>query len=418
MDVPDERLLAVVDHLHGPLGAQREHRGVDLHGQVLTPTERAAHSSEVDAHLLGREVEAGRDLVAIDVQPLRRDVDVDPALAVRDRDARLGPEEGLILLPDLVEAGDGDVAGELGIAASDDHRTHHVRPRVVAVAVARRRPVGVQRLHLGRALGVDHRLERLVLDANGCRRAARLLRLLGRDDRDGLAEVANPVARENGLIRELEPVGLLPRHVLVREHGVDSRKRAGRRDVDLEDARVRVWAPHGLAPEHPRGLQVAGVRELAGDLRNGVGAARAASPRAPEGGSAWSCSSGRRLVDGVEDLLVPGAAAEVARQRLADLVVARIRDAAQEVGRGDDEAGRAEPALDRARIGERLLHGMEVAVLGEPFDGDDLVALRLRREDETRAHELSVEENRARSALALLARVLRPRQCRADRGGR
>ena len=113
VDVPDERLLAVVDHLHGPLGAQREHRRVDLHRQVLTATERAAHAGQVDAHLLGREVEARRDLVAIDVEPLRRDVDVDPALAVRDRDARLGPEERLILLPDLVEAGDGDVAGEL-----------------------------------------------------------------------------------------------------------------------------------------------------------------------------------------------------------------------------------------------------------------------------------------------------------------
>ncbi len=318
VDVPDERLLAVVDHLHGPLGAQREHRGVDLHGQVLTPAERAAHTGQVDAHLLGREVEAGRDLVAIDVEPLRRDVDVDPALAVRDRDARLGPEEGLILLPDLVEAGDGDVAGELGIAASDDHRTHHVRPRVVAVAVARGRPVGVQRLHLGRALRVDHRLERLVLDANGCRRATRLLRLLGRDDRDGLAEVANPVARENGLIRELEPVGLLPRHVLVREHGVDSRKRAGRRDVDLEDAGVRVRAAHRLAPEHPRGLQVAGVRELAGDLRNGVGAAparRRAPPREGRRGrahraAAW-CTASRIFWYPVQRQRLPESASRI-----------------------------------------------------------------------------------------------------------
>ena len=39
-----------------------------------------------------------------------------------------------------------------------------VRSRVVAVAVTHRRPVGVERLLFGRALGVDDELERLVLD--------------------------------------------------------------------------------------------------------------------------------------------------------------------------------------------------------------------------------------------------------------
>ena len=87
--VADERLLAVVDHLHGPVRVQREQRGVDLHREVLAAAERAAHAGEVDPHLLRLEPEAGRDLVAVDVQPLRGDVDVDAALAVRDREPRL-----------------------------------------------------------------------------------------------------------------------------------------------------------------------------------------------------------------------------------------------------------------------------------------------------------------------------------------
>ncbi len=73
------------------------------------------------------------------------------------------------------------------------------------------RPVDVQRLHLGRTLRVDDRLERLVLDSHGCSRPASLLGLLGGDDRDRLAEVADPVDREHGLIRKLEPVQLLSR---------------------------------------------------------------------------------------------------------------------------------------------------------------------------------------------------------------
>ena len=83
---------------------------MDLHREVLAAAERAADAGEVDPHLLGREAEARRDLVAVDVQPLRGDVDVDAALAVRDREPRLRAEERLVLDPDLVDALDRDVA--------------------------------------------------------------------------------------------------------------------------------------------------------------------------------------------------------------------------------------------------------------------------------------------------------------------
>ena len=58
----------------------------------------------------GVEPEARRDLVAVDVQPLRRDVDVDAALAVGNREPRLRPEERLVLDAELVDAADRDVA--------------------------------------------------------------------------------------------------------------------------------------------------------------------------------------------------------------------------------------------------------------------------------------------------------------------
>ena len=149
-------------------------------------------------------------------------------------------------------------------------RAHDVRARIVAVPVAHRRAVGMERLHLGRALGIGHRLERLVLDAHGRSGAPRLLGLLRGDDRDGLAEVAHAVEGEHRLVGELEAVGLLAGDVLVREHRVDAGHRARLRGVDREDPRVRVRAAHGVPPEHPRSVQVARVRELAGDLRDGV----------------------------------------------------------------------------------------------------------------------------------------------------
>ena len=110
VDVARERLGAVVDHLHRTARVQREQRAVDLHREVLAPAERAADAGEVHPHLLRAQGEARRHLVAVDVEPLGRDVDVDAALAVRHREARLGAEEGLILDPDLVRPGHDDVS--------------------------------------------------------------------------------------------------------------------------------------------------------------------------------------------------------------------------------------------------------------------------------------------------------------------
>ena len=81
---------------------ERQQRAVDLHREVLAPAERAADPGEVDPHLLGPQAEARRDLVAVDVEPLGRDVDVDAALAVRDGEPGLGAEEGLVLDRQLV----------------------------------------------------------------------------------------------------------------------------------------------------------------------------------------------------------------------------------------------------------------------------------------------------------------------------
>ena len=79
---PTKDSSPVVDDLHRTVRVEREHRPVDLHREILAPAERAADAGEVDAHLLGPQPQTRRDLVAIVVQPLRRDVDVDSALAV------------------------------------------------------------------------------------------------------------------------------------------------------------------------------------------------------------------------------------------------------------------------------------------------------------------------------------------------
>jgi hypothetical protein len=128
----------------------------------------------------------------------------------------------------------------------------------------------MQWLLLGRPLHLDHRLERLVLDSDRSGGAARLLGLLSGDEGDRLAEVADAVDREHRLVGELESVGLLPGHVLVRHDRVDAGHADGLGDVDREDPRVGVRAANRLPPEHPGRIEVARVRELARDLGDAV----------------------------------------------------------------------------------------------------------------------------------------------------
>ena len=143
------------------------------------------------------------------------------------------------------------------------------------VAVRVRPGIRMQRLRLGRALRVGDRDERLVVDDDQRGGAPCLLRMLRGDERDRLAEVADAVDREHGLVEELEPVRLATRHVGVREHRVHACDAERARQVDRAHPRVRVRAAKRVAPEHPGRLQVAGVRELAGGLRHAVDAAHA-----------------------------------------------------------------------------------------------------------------------------------------------
>ena len=182
------------------------------------------------------------------MEPLRGDVDIYTALAVGDDEPRLGTEECLVLNADLVDALDRHVTLRLRIAVPDHHVTDDVRSWIVAVSVPHRGAPRVQRLRLGRTLHLGDGGKLLIDDADRGGGSARLLWMLGRDEGDSLAEVADTFGRKHGLVGELEPVGLLPRNVIMGQHRMDTRHGQRRRDVDLDDARMRVWAAKRVAP--------------------------------------------------------------------------------------------------------------------------------------------------------------------------
>ena len=137
------------------------------------------------------EAEAGGDLLAVLVQPLRGDVQLDAAAAgVGDRQRRLEAEERLVLHADLVGALDDDVAGRRRVAAA---RSRWWRMTLPSGWIGGWRAVD-------RRLGVDQRLEHLV-------RRRRSRRAPGGTSRGGRRRRRRPARRRSARRRWRTPAG-------------------------------------------------------------------------------------------------------------------------------------------------------------------------------------------------------------------
>src|SRR5438445_6305688 len=162
----------------------------------------------------------------------------------------------------------------------------------------------------------------------------------------------------------------------------------------------------------PRTLAVAStLRSAFPTTRRAVGRSAAFLPRAirrragrrgaltPQTG----CGQLHRLVD----LDVAGAAAEVARQSLLDVVATGARVVGEERVGGEEEGWGAVAALGGAQHREGFLQRVEPAALRQPFHRLHAVALAREAEHQARQHGRAVEQHRARSAFAQFAPVLR-----------
>ena len=115
-----------------------------------------------------------------------------------------------------------------------------------------------------------------------------------------------------------------------------------------------------------------------------------------------------RVTDRIDDVLVAGAAAQVPRERLADLeLVFDFRALPHHIQRGHQHPRSAEAALQRVVIAERPLKGVQLAGLGEALHGRHLRAVGLNGEQQARPDRLAVEQYRARPANPVLATEMR-----------
>src|SRR3569832_691579 len=122
-------------------------------------------------------------------------------------------------------------------------------------------------------------------------------------------------------------------------------------------------------------------------------------------------SSFHRLGAGLhclDDVVVAGAAAEVAIEPGPNGFFREIGVVAREVYRTHDHAWSAEAALQAVIVAEGFLHRVERAVgLRDAFDGDDVGPVRLYREEVAALHRLPVHVDRAGAALSGVATDVR-----------
>src|SRR5258708_9593473 len=85
----------------------------------------------------------------------------------------------------------------------------------------------------------------------------------------------------------------------------------------------------------------------------------------------WGCRTQLRRgpQDGLHDVLVAGAAAQVARQRPPDVLLGGVRVAVKQALAGHHHARRAESALQAVLLPEPLLHRAQLPGRRQPLDG-------------------------------------------------
>src|SRR5688500_6101040 len=109
--------------------------------------------------------------------------------------------------------------------------------------------------------------------------------------------------------------------------------------------------------------------------------------------------------DCLDDIVVAGAAAEIALELMADRrVVEVVALAINHVDRGHDHARGAVAALQSMMLPERLLHGMQWTIrLSQTFDGEHVGALQLPGKNGAGLHGLSVDVHHAGATLRRIA---------------
>src|SRR5262245_58094329 len=118
----------------------------------------------------------------------------------------------------------------------------------------------------------------------------------------------------------------------------------------------------------------------------------------------------QHAANGAHDADISGAAAQVGTELEADAPLVGSGKTADDVARRDQHSRRAESALQTMLGRERLPQRGHDRIVLQPFDGRDLCALAKNRIGDAGSRRLAVDQQRARTACALLAAQMRAGQ--------
>src|SRR6185437_3923248 len=111
-----------------------------------------------------------------------------------------------------------------------------------------------------------------------------------------------------------------------------------------------------------------------------------------------------------DDVLVAGAAAQIAGQRPPHVFLGRVRVAVEQVLGGQHHAWRAEAALQPVLLLEPLLDRVQLARARQALHGRDLAAVDLHREHRAGLDRPAVDQHRAGAAVCRVAAAVRAGQ--------
>ena len=324
-------------------GRQRHQR---MQGKVELAAEAAAARRRHDAHRLGPEPHHVRDLVAIHVGRLGRDMDLD-AIAHPLGPTRLGLDIGVFDESRLEHAlGHGRTVGEcLGRLAAPHPAIQQKVCRLVGLHQ--------KRVGRGRTVNAEHRRlgcpgDRHLFIADG-----KDLGALAHQRHHRLAAVAHLAVGEHRLVLDVGvDAEAVERHVGGGQHGGQPLPK--RRQVAQGEAGARMRRAHDADPQRV-GRNGIGAEEVAARHLGHAVDLLEARANGCTGGRCRDRHGRRRRHHGLDDLAVAGAAAEHAAQRILDLGAAGLGVAAQQFLGRHQHARRADAALGGAMGKERFL---------------------------------------------------------------